>query len=137
MSLPQPFRHWKIILLMVAIFVAGAICGTVFAGGSVWRGLMRVVNFDGWTDRTVHQYQKDLKLTPDQIEKIRPVVESRRPEMLRIRNEAIGKIGHTLGQMNAEIRPLLTPEQATKFDEINKARGERLRKGLKLDQPPK
>ena len=133
MNLPGPLRHWKIILLMAAIFVAGAVCGTAIAGGSVGRLLIRVVNFDGWPERTIHQYQRDLKLTKEQVDKIRPLIAQRQPEMLRIRNETIGKFGRVFNELNAEIKPLMTPEQAAKFDAINKKRGERIRRELKLE----
>jgi hypothetical protein len=137
MNLPAPLRNWKIILLMAAIFAAGLISGAVLAVGVVGKAVVKGITFEDWPGRVLKQHQRELKLTKEQVEQLRPVLEKHLPEMLQLRDETVVKYVQAIGRVNTEIKTLLTPEQATRFDAINKERGEKLRKALKLDSPPR
>jgi Spy/CpxP family protein refolding chaperone len=135
MNLPALFRHWKIILLMAAIFCAGVISGAVLAVSAVSKAMAKGISFEDWPGRVLRQHQRELKLTPEQVEQIKPLLEQRLPEMLKLRDETVLKFGVVLNSLNAEIKSKLTPEQAAKFDAINRQRGEKFRKALKMDLP--
>ena len=64
---------------------------------------------------------KELDLTADQQAKVAPIVEQAKPQIEAIRKEAMEKVRGVMENAGAQIRPLLTPEQQTKFDAVKKA----------------
>jgi Spy/CpxP family protein refolding chaperone len=64
---------------------------------------------------------KDLDLTPEQQAKVQPIVEQAKPQIRAIHEEAMQKTHSVMESTAAQIRPLLTPEQQTKFDAMKQA----------------
>ena len=64
---------------------------------------------------------KDLNLTDDQKTKVQPIIDQTRPQLAAIHKEAMEKAHALLENATNQIRPLLTPEQQTKFDAMKKA----------------
>ena len=73
---------------------------------------------------------KDLDLTPDQQAKVTPIVDQTKPQIQAIHQEAMEKMHAVMENAGAQIRPLLTPEQQTKFDAMKKAH-EDMRKAMR------
>ena len=72
---------------------------------------------------------KDLNLTDDQKTKVQPIIDQTKPQMAAIHREAMEKMHALMESTGAQIRPLLTPEQQTKFDAMKKAH-EDMRKAM-------
>jgi protein CpxP len=64
---------------------------------------------------------KDLNLTDDQKAKVQPIIDQTKPQLEAIHKEAMEKMHALMESTGAQIRPLLTPEQQTKFDAMKKA----------------
>jgi Spy/CpxP family protein refolding chaperone len=64
---------------------------------------------------------KSLNLTPDQQAKVQPIVDQMRPQIVAIHREAMQKAKSVVDDTMSKIRPLLTPEQQKKFDDLKKA----------------
>jgi len=64
---------------------------------------------------------KVLKLTPEQQGKVQPIVEQTRPQIMAIHREAMQKTHGVVNEAMSQIRPLLTPEQQKKLDDLRKA----------------
>jgi Spy/CpxP family protein refolding chaperone len=64
---------------------------------------------------------KDLNLTDDQKAKVQPIIDQTKPQLAAIHKEAMEKAHTLLENATNQIRPLLTPEQQTKFDAMKKA----------------
>jgi Spy/CpxP family protein refolding chaperone len=64
---------------------------------------------------------KVLKLTSEQQAKVQPIIEQTRPQIIAIHREAMEKTHGVLDQAMSQIRPLLTPEQQKKLDDLKKA----------------
>ena len=64
---------------------------------------------------------KELNLTADQQTKVAPIVDAAKPQIRAIHEETMQKMRTILENAGAQIRPLLTPEQQTKFDALKKA----------------
>jgi len=60
----------------------------------------------------------ELNLTDDQKAKIKPILEQNMPQLKAIHEEAVAKAKPIMDSMAAQIRPLLTPDQQQKFDEL-------------------
>ena len=68
-------RHWKLILGMTAIFGAGALTGTVVTLQGVKRALTERSALKRWGDARMAEFQRRLKLTPEQRKEIRPILD--------------------------------------------------------------
>jgi Spy/CpxP family protein refolding chaperone len=62
-----------------------------------------------------------LDLTPDQQAKVQPLIDQAKPQIVAIHEEAMQKTHAVMDKAMSQIRPLLTPEQQKKFDDIQKA----------------
>jgi protein CpxP len=65
---------------------------------------------------------KTLNLTSDQQAKVQPILDQARPQIIAIHKDAMQKTQAVMAGTMSQIRPLLTPEQQTKFDAVQKAR---------------
>ncbi len=62
-----------------------------------------------------------LNLTPDQKAKVQPILDQAKPQMMAIHQEAMQKAKAVMESTMSQIRPLLTPEQQKKADDMKKA----------------
>ena len=64
---------------------------------------------------------KGLNLTTDQQTKVQPILDQAKPQIAAIHQEAMQKMKTVMDSTMSQIRPLLTPEQQKKLDDIQKA----------------
>jgi Spy/CpxP family protein refolding chaperone len=64
---------------------------------------------------------KTLSLTSDQQSKVQPILDQAKPQIIAIHKDAMQKTQAIMASTMSQIRPLLTPEQQTKFDALQKA----------------
>lgn len=64
---------------------------------------------------------ENLNLTSDQEAKVQPILDSAKPQIRAIHQEAMQKAKGVMDSTLSQIRPLLTPEQQTKLDAVQKA----------------
>jgi Spy/CpxP family protein refolding chaperone len=110
----------KAILGVCLIFLMGMI-----SGGAVTMKVMehRFHHFmeegpGGMGQMIVHRLTHDLKLDAPQHEKLKQIVESSQKEIQAVRDQLDPQIKRVMESSSTQIRAILTPEQATKFDEI-------------------
>ena len=72
-------------------------------------------------ENPLEHLSKDLNLTDDQKAKVQPIVDQAKPQIVAIHKEAMEKMHAVMENAGNQIRPLLTPEQQTKFDAMKKA----------------
>ena len=65
---------------------------------------------------------KTLNLTSDQQSKVQPILDQAKPQIIAIHKDAMQKTHAVMASTMSQIRPLLTSEQQTKFDALQKAR---------------
>jgi len=105
---------WKLIILLVGIFLAGAGSGALVA--------MRVPrrppsnqpppSAELWSSKHMKRIIEDLALQPDQVEKIRPVVDRRMQELFNLRARYLDD-NHALREvMNERSRNSWRPSSA-------------------------
>jgi len=71
-----------------------------------------------------------LNLTPDQQAKVQPIIDQTKPQLAAIHREAMEKSKGVIENAMSQIRPILTPEQQKKADEMRQAH-EDMRKAAK------
>jgi Spy/CpxP family protein refolding chaperone len=126
-------RKLKLGLYLAAIFVAGVVTG-MFISCQVVRHMMP--SREKMANRWCGDLQSKLQLTPEQMRKIRPIV-----------NDALSDFGNdlsremllSLSNCNARVILELTPDQKAKFEQIQKEQREfiRTRIGGETSSPPK
>lgn len=100
-------RTVKVWLIFTGVFLAGAVCGG-FVSLRVAKTLVeRGRGPDRFSVSMINRYADRLKLTPEQREDIRPLVEAGADEMRRVRRET----AQTIQTMEAQISAKLTPGQ--------------------------
>ena len=63
---------------------------------------------------------QELNLTSEQQTKVQPIIDQAKPQIAAIRREAMQKIKAVMDSTMSQIRPLLTPDQQKKLDDIQK-----------------
>jgi hypothetical protein len=128
-------RHWKIILTFVAVFVAGAVTGGVFALGVVKRTVDQKINPSRWPASLLETYQRRLQLTPAQVEQMRPVIEESRHQWALTVRSAVGSYGGIVRRLDEKLEPLLTPEQKVEHERIREEVRARFRRQFNTGAP--
>jgi Spy/CpxP family protein refolding chaperone len=80
-------------------------------GGGRWHG--HGFGLQGITEK--------LNLTSDQQTKVQPIIDGAKPQIAAIHQEAMQKMKTVMDSTVSQIRPLLTPDQQKKLDDIQKA----------------
>jgi Spy/CpxP family protein refolding chaperone len=77
----------------------------------------------GWHhgENPLEEITATLKLTDEQKAKVQPILDSAKPQMRAIHEEAMQKATALMDSTTAQIRPLLTAEQVQKLDTLKKA----------------
>ncbi len=110
------------------VFTALILAGVFVAGGAAGAGLTVLLRGARHHDAPPPRPHllppplRELQLTPDQERHARDVAERYRGEMEAAVQEAFPKVRAVQERMDAELRALLTPEQAARFDELRARR---------------
>ena len=121
-------KPWKIVLLLIGIFLAGGVTGgfvTLRFGREL---LSRRAKPDQWAPQQLKRLADRLELKPEQVELLRPIVRSSMEQISRVRSVSVQETRTIYERMEHDIAELLTPEQRTKFEQLNKEMRERARR---------
>ena len=144
-------KPWKVVFSFLIVFIAGGVVGGLFfplgANRQMhhWKEHARDDDSKrgGFADRVLRHYTDRLDLTAEQVEQIRPIVESAGKQLKEIRLGWSRNTATVASEMNQAVIEILTPEQKVEFEEhILKQMTERMqRMGLKGrpgagDRPP-
>jgi Spy/CpxP family protein refolding chaperone len=79
----------------------------------------------------------ELKLTPEQMQKISPIIDRAASELKTKREQTMRDVHEIFKQAHREMQPFLTPEQRTRLQELEKRHRHLLhRHGLMAPGPP-
>lgn len=112
------FRKLKISLYLTGIFIAGIVTG-VFISFQVARHMMPTQA--NMTERWSRELQSKLALSPEQMQKIKPVI---RNTIGGFKDILAADALLSLSNCNAQIAVELTPEQKVKFEKLAKEQRE-------------
>ncbi len=90
-------------------------------GGGWWAGRELFPRRWGWEQRYQKMWEKfssELKLTPEQKDQVKVLLEEKRRKMEALRAETRPRYEEVRRSTQQEIRKLLSPEQQTKFDRM-------------------
>jgi Spy/CpxP family protein refolding chaperone len=128
-------RKWKVILVAVSIFAAGAVTGSVLTVRVIQKVTQQQINPERWPTSLLNTYQKRLKLTPEQMAQMKPALESAHEEWRRSLGSTVMNYGRIVRQLDEQLAPLLTPEQKQAHEELRQEMRHRLRQRLNIKLP--
>jgi hypothetical protein len=124
--------RWKIVLSLVAIFLAGSVTGALFTVGIVKHEVRRQSDPNQWSQLTMQRWKTRLHLTAAQEEKLKPIVEATVNELRALRTNDLRQTDEILARAQTRIDPELTPEQRVRLQKMREARKRRLREWLNI-----
>jgi Spy/CpxP family protein refolding chaperone len=111
-------RTW---VLMLGALLAGILIG---AAGASWAVACRWKT--PFHERLLDRFSSTLQLTPQQREQVGAILEAKRQRIDALRAEIRPKFDELRMSTGAEIRALLSPEQQTRFDEMETKRAQQV-----------
>ncbi len=130
----NPLTKPKIISYLALIFVAGGISGAVLGGGLAKQAKLQPPTMGNVCDHLRRRLQSQLDLTPDQMKRIKPILQRTEREMEGAHRRTMEQIELIMEKSNAQIAKELTPAQQLKLGAMDNRRREVLQKCFK-DRP--
>lgn len=128
-------KHWKVFLVLLLVFAAGTVTGSVLTVVHFKRAFERGLSVEHWTTEAMRTMQRDLSLTPEQQPKVRAILQHTGRQFKGTFGQAVRESGTNLVNCWEQIDRELTPEQRVlhqrKCQEFRVA----VKKALKLDLP--
>ena len=118
---------WKLRLYVLAIFLAGGGTGG-FITWQMCRGLAATPPAPAEIGAHLRaRFKARLDLTPEQVQKINPLIDQAMRQVEVIRSETASHVFANVSNLHEQVLLVLTPEQKVKFDQLERERREYLR----------
>lgn len=111
-------RRWKIILSFVLVFLTGALVGGALTVHLAHEHFLKPPKASEMTERLMREFQSELKLTPEQVEKIRPIVAQSTSEAEAYHQQTFARFQEIFDQADEAIRSQLSDEQKALFEKF-------------------
>ncbi len=122
------FTKRKALTYLIAIFLAGAACGTILGYVSGKHQAASPTRQKEICDRTLKKLQTRLDLSDEQVARIKPIVEQNSASMQTIQRESWQRVSDVVKRMNTQIAGHLSAEQKQKLEAMENQRCENVRK---------
>ncbi len=118
-------RRLKILVGLLVVFIAGAAVGGVAVARGVQKKVAEKADSSKWEPSTMAWLRKDLGLTAEQEEKVRPIVHESMEEMKSFRDRVEAERKTITWGMMVRVSEELTPGQREKLRGVTE-RGKRV-----------
>ena len=117
---------WKLGVYVLAIFLAGGGSGA-FVGWQMCRRTPIAPAPPAEIGAHLRaRFQSQLALTPEQLQKIDPMIDEAMHRVEAIRKETASQVFANVTTLHEQVLAVLTPEQKVKFEVLERERRERL-----------
>lgn len=144
---------WKVVFAFIAVFIAGAVFGSVFALRISKQFVARegprplvnpVPQPKGGAPlgtQLLRRFAEGLELSNEQRDKLRPIVQRAEDQIAQVRQSSLEQTEAVLHRLQQEFRAELTPPQQRKLNRMQQRQNEiikeeRLRRQQQQAQPP-
>jgi Spy/CpxP family protein refolding chaperone len=126
--------QWKLIAGFILVFIAGGISGAFLGGLYARHHFFQLHHPQLIGARMKERLRAELKLTPEQIAKISPIIDKAAVQLREIRRDTARRVHETIGEAHRQMAVNLTDEQRQKLQQIE----ERHRRGRhhRFHEPP-
>ena len=111
---------WKLIAGFALVFIAGGITGAFVGAAHARHFFFHGPPRDFIKERMGERLQRELKLTPEQVAKISPMLDKASAQLETIRTETAQRVHETMAQAHREMASVLTDEQRAKLQEMHR-----------------
>jgi hypothetical protein len=121
--------NWKTIFGLVAIFVLGAASGSLIVARlrpAPEPAQARTAPEERWQALTLADYQRRLSLTPEQVERLKPIFGLTSRKLSTLRANTAERIATLIHEMNSEVMQELAPAQQGRLKSLVEERRSRL-----------
>ena len=125
---------WQVAVGVLVVFAAGVATG-MFVGARKAHDVLIIKHQGRMGERMREHLTRELELTPEQLEKISPVIDETTKKLQQIRMESGRRVSETMQQSRQQVAPYLTPEQREKLDRM-KLRHRRIFRRRGFPPPP-
>ena len=132
---------WMLAVAVVVVFAAGTMTGTLL-GTRFYKAQRKkhVVMMRGHHgpvgERLREHFRAELELTPEQSEKVMPIIDATSEKLQAIRSDTAARVRETMEQADREMSPHLSAEQQKKLRELHDRHERHLRKRRFRGRPP-
>ena len=131
------FNRWKIAFLVLATFVVGAVTGAFFIMGSAKDEMRRTRDPRRFFSNTPDRWVTDMKLTPDQEQKVRPILQQIDDELTNQRALQSREAEGILSRGEDRLKGVVRPDQQDKLHQTFEQRRQRVRDWLGVNDQEK
>lgn len=107
----------RVAVVVVLVFFAGLATG-VFAGAWHARHAFAGRHGERMGERMRQHLQRELKLTPAQLEEMNPILDEMAKQLREIRAESGRRVSETLARSHEQLASHLTPEQQAELQRM-------------------
>jgi Spy/CpxP family protein refolding chaperone len=118
---------WKLGVYVVALFLAGGGTGALITWQTCRRTSAAPLPPAEIGARLRARFQSRLDLTPEQMQKINPLIDQAMRRVEAIRGETANHVFANVSNLHERILLVLTPEQKLRFEELERERRAYLR----------
>ncbi|HEY6070177.1 MAG TPA: hypothetical protein VIU85_02305 [Chthoniobacterales bacterium] len=129
--------RWKIAFLVLATFVVGAVTGAFFIMGSAKDEMRRTRDPRRFFSNTPDRWVTDMKLTPDQEQKVRPILQQIDDELTNQRALQQREAEGILSRGEDRLKGVMRPDQQDKLHQTFEQRRQRVRDWLGVNDQEK
>jgi len=119
------FARWKIVFALIAIFVAGAVTGGLtairlarLAKYETLRQVARENDSRRWFAPMIDRWRENLRLKPEQEEKVRPIMQQAADELSNLRSLDLRETDGILSRVQDRLNPVLAADQRERLQQM-------------------
>ena len=109
---------WKLIVGFVLVFLAGGLTGAFVAAATARNYFFGASHHAVAAQRMRERLKTELDLTPEQMEKISPLIDKAAAQLESIRKETTHRVRDTFVDLHRQIAEYLTPDQKVKLERM-------------------
>jgi Spy/CpxP family protein refolding chaperone len=110
--------QWKLVAGFILVFIAGGMTGAFIAASHSRRMFIVSHRPELMAQRMRERLRDELKLTPEQLAKISPIIDKSTSQLEEIRTETGRRVHETFVQAHREMAANLTEEQRAKLQQL-------------------
>jgi hypothetical protein len=120
-------KKFYIICSLIGLFILGGLCGV----GLALPFARKLISEDYFVQHRMSEEAKRLRLTPEQIEKAKPIYDQLRQDLTKIKTDTLTSITQASIRQSMELAGLLTPGQIEEFKKLGDERRVKFEKFMK------
>ncbi len=120
----------KVTVCLIALFALGGVCGFAVSTRQLTSKTTRAQWEERWIERRLSEDASRLSLTPEQLEKARPLYSELLTDIRKVREEAALGVADAVKKQSRGLWHQLTPEQQKEFMKLGEERRARFQKNI-------